>query len=156
MNCIEINKISDLEYVLNAPLFISLKNQEIAHNTWAISLSKNFSKDESDVGFLTFLAKLLEKCQNQIDNSIIKEPITFYLWFDEMASQLRFDFISGYIYQLPFDCKLKITKSPQKIIDSFLNTKVLPVELDELKELNEEQVRKSFILDVYVKYLRKK
>ncbi|AOZ90756.1 hypothetical protein [Paenibacillus crassostreae] len=44
----------------------------------------------------------------------------FYLWFDWMASQLRFNLISNVNEHLPFQCEIEILDSMEEIINEFL------------------------------------
>ena len=51
--------------------------------------------------------------------------LIYYLWFDEQAGQLRFNFINSNHDKLPFGCKLVFVDSEKEIIDDFLNSNYL-------------------------------
>ncbi|OQA35362.1 MAG: hypothetical protein BWY54_00613 [Candidatus Dependentiae bacterium ADurb.Bin331] len=155
MNIIEIKKINDLAVVLNAQLVIhrsdSLENENI-ENMWCISVDKDHLKTINANDFVAFIDKLLLRRQQQIKKKLLNGPITFYLWFDLMADQLRLNFIPGHVEHLPFGCMIDLVERPNEIIKSFIkkNTRSANSVKESIKQQSEEN---DFILSVYVKYL---
>ena len=45
--------------------------------------------------FLEFIQKVKDNYKNQLDKSTLDIDLIFYMWFDEMAGQLRFNFINS-------------------------------------------------------------
>ena len=86
--------------------------------------------------------------------------LIYYLWFDEQAGQLRFNFINSNHDKLPFGCKLVFVDSEKEIIDDFLNSNYLDgipwsefKVVDKTKQENvaavEEENLETFTLKVY-------
>lgn len=128
MNFINIKKLSDLKTILDSNVYIaehgSLQDQEVIENTWGISIFDIRSAHINQQEILDFITKLMRLRQKQVSFGLIASPITFYVWVDEMASQLRFSFISGYGHDLPFMCKVERISSLQEIINIFFNLTV--------------------------------
>lgn len=125
MNLIEINNIEDLNYLLvHEYIILNKYNQiddEIYHAMWCIYWAEDDKRNISSAELINFFKKLLEKQKRS------KKPelsITFYLWFDRLASQLRFNFLNGCIEKLPFGCELNYLDKPDEIIQAFLNSQM--------------------------------
>lgn len=127
---------------------------EIANNTWALTFDFNLIQKLSVDDLLSFVSKLLVRRQQQISNF----PVTFYLWFDAQALQLRFNIISGQVKHLPFGCVVHIVDSPKPILDHFMNVMLqVACEGDVMEFLDvddDNDDEQDFVLDVYVKVLR--
>lgn len=119
LNYIVIHKLSDLKAVLDSSVLItrsmSLKDEEIAKNTWCLSFVDNVLKSLSKEQFEEFVITLIDKKKKQIAQIHDSLPVTFYMWFDEMAAQIRFNILSGHNIQLPFGCRVEVVDSIETI-----------------------------------------
>ena len=124
MNYIAINSIKELDNILDTPLFITGSNkyinEEIHENTWGIALTQAVLKLVTVQDISVFLDAVINRIQKQIAQQNI--TATFYVWFDEMACQLRFNVISGCTDSLPFGCKLEFVDTKDVIIEAFLSS----------------------------------
>jgi len=159
-----INDISDLNFVINAPLKVPLiavedktsNNNAIIKNMWVLSFSLTAINEIHAQDLIKFVAKFLEKKRQEITQKGIASPIVFYMWFDEMAAQLRFNTIIAFNKKLPFGCKVDIVDSPEPIIQDFLASHYhdgIPwSELEESEDdLDEDE--EPFILKVFVVHI---
>ena len=98
--------------------------------------------------------------KQQLQQSDVDINLLYYLWFDEQAGQLRFNFINSNHDKLPFRCKLVFVDSEKEIIDDFLNSNYLDgipwsefKVVDKTKQENvaavEEENLETFTLKVY-------
>ncbi|MNM40334.1 hypothetical protein D3C81_511350 [compost metagenome] len=114
----------NLEEIIISPLFIgSSKNdlsEEISNNMWRISLEQDLDSVIRIEDFLLFFDKLIENRQRQIMESNNQQGMIFYLWFDWMASQLRFNLISRVHERLPFQCELELIENMEPILKEFI------------------------------------
>lgn len=96
--------------------------------------------------FNKFINKIISQRQKQINDSSSNRGMYFYLWFDWIASQLRFNLISDTNEKLPFNCKLQFVEDPLDIINDFINSPFhngIPIEgIDDKSE--EEPALKIF------------
>lgn len=162
---------NDLSSQISEPLYLTDKtdevNEEIKHNHWSISATKDIITQTTTTDFLDFIQKVKENYKNQLDNSSHDIDLIFYLWFDEMAGQLRFNFINSNHDKLPFGCQLKHTDRPEEIVDEFIKSKYLEgipwteLETIETKEelaeadRREKELHNNFVLTVYQEKIKK-
>jgi hypothetical protein len=132
MNILEITDLNDLQIIFNSEILITHNSsglhEEINENMWCITLSPRVNLSSKDL--LNFLNVLLNKRSEQINQHELNGPITFYMWFDEMALQLRFNFISG-CNTLPFSVPIKLIDEPSEIINMFLKMRNWPEPIGE-------------------------
>lgn len=163
---------NDLSNQISEPLYLTDKtddvNQEINHNHWILSAPVDILSQTTTIDLLEFIQKVKDNYKNQLDKSQLDIDLIFYLWFDEMAGQLRFNFINSNHDKLPFSCKLKYTNSPEEIVDHFLKSKYLeelpwselePIETKEqIAEAArlEKKLRDNFVLTVYQEKIKKR
>ena len=163
MNYSAITNMYDFEKIIESPIFIAcdkeLLDREISTNMWIISFDDRIIKEMSIDKLLKFTNNLLNKKKQQLSELNLSCDVIFYMWFDEMASQLRFNLISGLNKTLPFGCQLNIVDSPNTILAQFLQSQHNPeIGWDELEEITNEadessNTEKPFILDVFVRKL---
>lgn len=120
-----IEKLEDLDFIIQDYIYLSGQkgvniNEETFNNMWAFSLSEDFAQSTKLIDLKKFLSDLLKRRKEQIKELNIESKITFYMWIDEMLTQLRFNFISGEVANLPFKCTLNIVDSPDFILQRFL------------------------------------
>jgi hypothetical protein len=158
INYITIQAINNFDEIINSPVFIDfdkmLQNKEIYENMWVISIDSKILKQLTIECLSTFIDVLLKKRTQQILQLSLSCPVIFYMWFDEMAAQLRFNIISNLNEKLPFKCKLNIVPSPDSILNQFLISQQHPeISWDELEEVSDDFDDKetdNFVLDVFV------
>ena len=161
MNYLIVNNIIDFKEIIESLIFIAcdkkLLDTEISSNMWAISLDNKVMKDISIDKLLEFINNFVNKKKQQVSELNISCSVIFYLWFDEMASQLRFNIISDSHSKLPFGCELNIINSPQSILAQFLQSQHSPEiswnELEENIEDFDDAEERTFVLDVFVTQL---
>ncbi len=125
MNKDVMKKLQDyMNEIFDDEIYISGKTtnlkEEIKQNTWGIGLPIPLLKKTTIDMLLDIVKQLLKKREQQILLLNVKTIATFYLWFDELALQLRFNLISGQQTKLPFNCDLKIIDKPNEILKDFL------------------------------------
>jgi hypothetical protein len=117
---------NDLLKQISEPLYLTDKtselNEEIYSNNWILSAPSEIIFQSTTIDFLEFIEKVKDNYKNQLDKSTLDIDLLFYLWFDEMAGQLCFNFINSNHDKLPFSCKLKHIERPEEIIDKFLKS----------------------------------
>lgn len=162
MNYILIKKLSDLLALIDAPLFLlgqkSLIDEETYQNMWAISFSDKLIQKLTAEDLATFISQLLEKRTLQVSAMNQMTPVTFYLWFDKQALQLRFNIISGDIVALPFTCKFNLISSFQPILQDVIATgRIVATKGDLIQFIDFDDVddasEAEYVLDVYRRVL---
>ncbi len=115
---------NDLLLQISDPVYLTEKtdeiNEEIYYNLWYLSAPTDILSQTTTTDFLEFIQKVKDNYKCQLDKSHLAIDLIFYLWFDEMAGQLCFNFINSNHDKLPFGCKLKITDRPEEIVDQYL------------------------------------
>jgi len=159
MNYARIRCLSDLQNILEAKIFIisksSLMYEELAENAWGIMFDENLIPRMHLEDFQDFMTRLLRRRSEQIAQLAI--PITLYLWFDEQALQLWFNFLSGRDATLPFGCRLNKVNSSDVIFEKYLNTmRQIVTEgnkieyFDIAEDFDDNDGEEEYVLDVYV------
>lgn len=162
---------SDLSNQISEPLYLTDKtsevNEEINYNHWILSASADIISQTTTIDFLEFIQKVKDNYKNQLDKSQLDIDLIFYLWFDEMAGQLHFNFINSNHDKLPFGCKLKYTDRPEEIVDQYLKSKYHEgIPWNELETIEtqeqiaeayrlEKELHDNFILTVYLEKIKK-
>ena len=99
MNHITVNELSDLQIIIEEPIYISGKQsllyKEIYHNMWTLTFSDTLAQEMQLQDLIQFVSNLLKKRTLQLLDINPKLTATFYLWFDKQAFQLRLNLISG-------------------------------------------------------------
>jgi len=128
----------DLREFESSELFLTnstdLIREEIKHNCVLVSMSSNAAKQASTSDFISFLDRVKVNRRQQLQQSSLNIDLIYYLWFDEQAGQLRFNFINSNHDKLPFGCKIFFVESEKQIIDEFLDSNYLDgIPLSELE-----------------------
>ncbi|WP_419891641.1 hypothetical protein [Paenibacillus xylanexedens] len=126
--------------------------KEIQTNMWCISISEEMSNEVSLSDFHGFIMNVIANRQNQINRSTMQSGMIFYLWYDFMASQLRFNLISDSNKELPFRCKIQNVSEPDEVIELFLKSNVYG---EITQNTNEKDGGDEYVLKVYTRYLDK-
>ena len=115
----------ELEDIIVDELFIGNTTKdlqdEIAHNMWRISMNQELANDFTVNDLATFFSSVLKNRKKQIVEKST-HPMIFYMWFDVMAAQLRFNLISDCHETLPFGREYKIINEMNPIISEFLQS----------------------------------
>lgn len=141
--------------------------EEINSNHFILSVPADIISQATTIDFLELIQKVKDNSKIQLNKSQLDIDLIFYLWFDEMAGQLRFNFINSNHDKLPFGCKLKYTDRPEEIIDQYLKSKYhegipwneletidIPEKITEADEL-EKQLYDNLVLTVYQEKIKK-
>jgi hypothetical protein len=163
MNYTILYSAKDLDTILSEPILITgdMKSheREIEQNMWAISLADITPVGITHEKLVSFVVSLRNIIRKQLQNNNISSPVTLYMWFDEMAGQLRFNILSGHIVQLPFGCHVEKVLSVEQIIDVFLSSRYLHgISADELEpdawiDEQDDDDDEQYTLPVYVEYI---
>ncbi|HSC25314.1 MAG TPA: hypothetical protein VLB80_03820 [Candidatus Babeliales bacterium] len=157
-----IQNIVDLDVVIDSSILITgksiLQEQETLNNMWILSIDYCTAKRISVTHFIDFLSSLLQNKTKQLIQANISNSAIFYMWFDELAAQLRFNIISNVNQKLPFGCQIEIINSPNLILEEFLTSHYHSgISWNELKQLdntmNHDDDEKPFILKVFVVHI---
>jgi hypothetical protein len=132
---------------------------EIFENSFSIGLTKEIVSQVSSNDIEAFLAKVKSNRLDQLNRSQIIIDLIYYLWFDEMAGQLRLNFINSNHKKLPFSCNLTFVDEEKEIIDSFLKCGYSnEIPLTDQKDTIETKVdgyKDDFNLKIYRESIRK-
>ena len=156
---------------ISEPIYLTDKtseiNAEINSNNWILSAPMDIISQTTTTDFLEFIQKVKDNYKNQLDKSTLDIDLIFYMWYDEMAGQLRFNFINSNHSKLPFGCKLTHLDRPEEIVDKYLKSHYndgIPMnelETNETQEQIEEaerhkkELRDNFVLIVYQEKIKK-
>lgn len=145
-----------LEEIVVDPLYIGDSeadiDQEIANNTWSISISNQLGAQLSVKDFIDFFEKVISNRCDQIKHSYNNTGMIFYVWFDWQSAQLRFSLISDYDSKLPFVCEIENTDKLEPIIEEFLSYPFhdgFPAEEVNVEDKDIEKEQKSKSLKVF-------
>lgn len=153
----------DLVKVIESPIVITNNESieiETDCNMWTIGISESLIDKLSVQDLEDFIAKLLKRRSNQLTALGVSRVVTFYLWFDAQALQLRFNLISSVNKPLPFGCKLTFLENCTPILQDFIITtkKVAlqeeQVEYISLEDDNDDDDEDNFALNIYVTHLK--
>jgi len=135
---------------------------EIYENMLSFTISKKYLAKLKVTDFINFLSRIKENRKSQINVSQTISNLIYYVWFDEMAGQLRLNFINSNHSELPFGANLEFTSNEVEIIDEFLHSEYLnEITWDKLfDDTVDQQYKKSteiidFKLKVYKEIIRK-
>lgn len=156
MNILRIRKFSDFDKVIKNKITLIGKQElfleEIQENMWCLSFSHTMLKKITQKFLSKFWDRLIQAIREQCHQEHIQIPITVYLWFDELAGQLRFNTLSGRKKDLPFGCTLRFVNDMQEIFNDFLTSPYLAgIPWSEFEPLdNETDIQEiPFVLKVF-------
>jgi hypothetical protein len=163
---------NDISSQISEPMYLTDNidelNEEIKHNHWVLTAPADIISQTTPFDFLEFIQKVKDHYKNQLDKSQLDIDLIFYLWFDELAGQLHFNFINSNHDKLPFGCKLKYTDRPEDIVDQYLKSRYHEgIPWSELETIEtseqiaeadrlEKELHDNFVLTVYKEKIRKK
>jgi hypothetical protein len=114
----------DLEEIKSDRLFITESTdnveKEIRHNCWSISLTDSLAKECTVEDLMNFLAAVKINRRKQLRDSNNTTGLIYYLWIDQQAGQLRFNFINSNHRSLPFKAQLTFSQTEVQIVAEYL------------------------------------
>jgi hypothetical protein len=138
---INLDGVADLKKLIDNARYMVPESD--IDDIWTVSLT---TKKISIKELQDALNAMLEKIRENSDRDT-----TFYMWFDEMALQLRFNIIEGHAKKLPFGCNIKLVQSPDEILQEFLASGGSKEHLWE--DILDDVDEKPFVLKVFVSYI---
>jgi hypothetical protein len=97
------------------------RNKEARGNLCAISISNELVQKVSTQELVAFLNDVMTSRTRQLSVMLNAVDMTFYVWLDEQASQLRWSLVSGYGEPLQFGAANDDLASLEQIAQSFLD-----------------------------------
>jgi hypothetical protein len=94
--------------------------KEIRNNCWSISTNDDIAEKCTVEELKEFLKDVKADRKEQLRKSNVKVNLIYYLWIDEQAGQLRFNFINSNHTNLPFGALLTFTSSEEEILSDYL------------------------------------
>jgi hypothetical protein len=96
---------------------------EARKNQWSFSVTSEEATALSTSDIEAFVSAVVRaRCDALLQHDVPRGTMTFYCWFDEMASQLRFSIVSAKRDALPFSCDL-VHASLSSIASAFLGSR---------------------------------
>jgi hypothetical protein len=115
----------EIEEIKSDKLFItdSLDNidEEIKNNCWSISISDEIANECTIEELKSFLKDVKADRRKQLRKANDQVGLIYYVWFDEQAGQLRFNFINAKHNKLPFRAPLTFVDKEEVILSNYLN-----------------------------------
>jgi hypothetical protein len=129
---------------------------EIYNNCVYVSLDSKERESISSIDLEKFISKVKDDRRKKLINSNLEVDLIYYVWFDEMAGQLRFNFINSNHTKLPFGAKLIVVDSEKEIIAEYLNAEIIDIsQFEGVSEIidGNEQNDEIFTLKVYTELI---
>ncbi len=147
-------------------IFLTDETSEVQNEIYENMLSFTVSKDQranlTITDFINFLYRIKKNRKSQLIVSKTNSDLIYYIWYDEMAGQLRINFINANHSKLPFGAELEFTSNEVEIVNGFLESEYLDgITWDKLSDdtgdpQNQESTEISdFKLKVYKEIIRK-
>jgi hypothetical protein len=115
---------NDIEEIKWDRLFItdSVDNvdEEVKNNCWSISINDEIVNQCTVVELKAFLKDVKTNRREQLSKSNVKVGLIYYLWVDEQAGQLRFNFVNSNHTKLPFRAPQIFTDKEDDILSDYL------------------------------------
>jgi hypothetical protein len=115
----------DIEEIKSDKLFItdSVDNidEEVRSNCWSISIPDEVSVECIVDELKNFLKEVKADRREQLRKANSKVGLIYYVWIDEQAGQLRFNFINSNHNKLPFSASLAFVAKEGEILSEYLS-----------------------------------
>lgn len=98
-------------------------SEEIQENGIHLSLPAGLCLEVPEL--VAFLNRVKLNRRTQLQASSLTTSLLYYLWHDEQAGQLRFNFISSLHQKLPFSCAISLVEREADIVTDFLSSPYL-------------------------------
>jgi hypothetical protein len=115
---------AELQEIVTDPLYLADSDhdlpREIRENRWSLSLSQSLAVVFHPTEIKVFLQQVKQNRREQLHQRDLALELYYYLWYDEQAGQLRFNFITTRTVTLPFSALLEASETEEEIIVAFL------------------------------------
>lgn len=115
---------ADLQEIVTDPLYLARSHhdlpREIQDNVWSLSLPQSLAAMFHPAEVKAFLHQVKQNRQAQLQQLDFPLKLHYYLWYDEQAGQLRFNFITTRTATLPFRAPIEASETEEEIIAAFL------------------------------------
>ena len=126
--------INEVYALAKADIYITDKtdnvNKEIENNCIKIGVPEHLINDIDPLTFSIFLSTAKQNAKAQLSKSDIDVNLIFYVWLDEQAGQLRYNFINCNHDKIPFVAELNFVDDAWLVckawVDSMQTNAVLP------------------------------
>ena len=133
-----------LQEIVNDPLYLANSDhdlpQEIQENMWSLSLSQSLAAMFQPAEIQGFLYQVRQNRHWQLQQQDLSLELHYYLWYDEQAGQLRFNFITTRTATLPFSATIEVSETEEEIIATFLEASRKAEEEELLPSIAAEEV----------------
>ncbi|RZK33891.1 MAG: hypothetical protein EOO61_14520 [Hymenobacter sp.] len=113
-----------LQEIVTDPLYLANSDhdlpREIQENMWSLSLSQSLAAMFQPAEIKGFLYQVRQNRHWQLKQQDRPLELYYYLWYDEQAGQLRFNFITTRTATLPFSATIEVSETEEEIIAIFL------------------------------------
>jgi hypothetical protein len=155
--------LNSLEEIVHDSIYLTSRTdelkREIQTNSWSIGIDSVTAKSVDKADLVTFLNRVKESRVEQLGLSTVDADLLFYLWYDEQAGILNFNFINSNHQKLPFNSEIELVANELFIIAEFLSSKYVDsIEWGELQDLD-DSVEGAFVVHrvkVYKEVLKRK
>lgn len=160
MKILAVSHLNFLQEIIATPIYVGYQAEALCWNMWCISLERDLVQTIVVQDLVYFVNKLVATRKHQLQGRKITNDVTFYMWFDKQALQLRFSLTSAAVSSLPFQCKVNLIDIPEPILKDFIDTvKQInqfgdDVEVFEVEDSAwDEDDDMEYVLDVFVQPL---
>jgi hypothetical protein len=155
--------LNSLEDIIHGSIYLTSRTDELEYeiqtNHWSIGIDSVTAKSVEQADLITFLNRVRENRVEQLRLSTVDADLLFYLWFDEQAGNLNFNFINSNHSTLPFNSEIEFVANESSIVNEFLlSNHVDGIEWSELQDLDDsvEGVNEVLRVKVYKEVLKRK
>lgn len=155
--------LTSLEDIVHDSIYLTGRTDELKHeiqtNHWSIGIDSNTAKSVELPDLVNFLKRVKENRAEQLELSTIETELIFYLWLDEKAGNLNFNFINSNHQNLPFNSKIELVNKEVLIVEEFLFSKYNDgIEWSELQDLNDSSEGTDIVhkVKVYKEVLKRR
>lgn len=128
-----------LDELVQAPIYLTESiheiDKEIYENCCLIGIDEELENELTVNDLLSFLMRIKESRAEALKKSDLNIDLIFYLWHDEQAMQLRFNFINSNHSKLPFTAEYTLVENAEDIIKDFLTPTDEPLKLDVFQQI---------------------
>jgi len=122
-------------------------------NQWAVSATEDECQGATPEDVASAYEEVAVAWTRELKTAAPHKPATFYLWFDEQASQLRCSAIQSTADRLPFRCQIRNLPSPVDIARAYLQSSYkegIPFsDLKPVRPVAPAEPEMPFVLDVW-------
>lgn len=115
---------TSLQEIIIDPLYLADLDhdlpREIQENMWSLSFSQSLAAMFQLTEIKWFLYQVRQNRHWQLQQQDLLLELYYYLWYDEQAGQLRFNFITTRTATLPFSATIEVSETEEEIIAAFL------------------------------------